>query len=44
MIRLSTLPSAREQAHRVLTLLGVPTSARMVVDVHGGLFDGDSAG
>lgn len=41
MIRLSTLPSAREQAHRVLTLLGVPTSARMVVDVHGGLFDGD---
>lgn len=46
MTRLSTLPmtalpSTREQAHRVLTLLGVPAPARLMVDVHGALFDGD---
>lgn len=41
MIRVSTLPSARDQAHRVLTLLGVPAGLRLVVEVHGGFFDGD---
>ena len=41
MTRLSTLPSAREQAHHALTLLGVPATARLVVDVHGALFPGD---
>jgi hypothetical protein len=38
---LSTLPSAREQVHHVLTLLGVPAPASLIVDVHGALFDGD---
>jgi hypothetical protein len=41
MTRVSTLPSARDQAHRVLTLLGVPARPSLVVDVHSGLFDGD---
>jgi hypothetical protein len=41
MTRLSTLPSHREQAHHALVLLGVPAPARLVVDVHGALFDGD---
>ena len=41
MIRVSTLPSVRDQAHRVLTLLGVPAGPRLVVDVHSGFFDGD---
>ena len=41
MPSLSTLPSSREQARRVLLLLGVPASLRLVVEVHGALFDGD---
>lgn len=41
MTGLSTLPSTREQARRVLLLLGVPTPARLVADVHAVLFDGD---
>ncbi len=41
MTRLSTLPSAREQAHHVLTLLGVPAPAGLIVDVHGALYPGD---
>jgi hypothetical protein len=46
MTRLSLLPSGaipsvREQSHHALTLLGVPATARMVVDVHGALFPGD---
>jgi hypothetical protein len=41
MTRLSTLPSAREQARRALLLIGAPASLRLVVDVHGALFDGD---
>jgi hypothetical protein len=41
MIRLSTLPSTREQARRALLLIGAPAPARLVVDVHGALFDGD---
>jgi hypothetical protein len=41
MTRLSTLPSTREQAHHALLLLGVPAPARLLVDVHAALFDGD---
>jgi hypothetical protein len=41
MTRLSTMPSAREQAYRALTLLGVPAAARLIVQVHGALFPGD---
>lgn len=41
MNRQSTLPSAREQARRTLLLIGAPASARLIVDVHGALFDGD---
>jgi hypothetical protein len=41
MNHLSTLPSAREQARHALLLLGAPAPARLVVDVHGALFDGD---
>jgi hypothetical protein len=41
MTRLSTLPSSREQARRALLLIGAPASLRLVVDVHGALFDGD---
>lgn len=41
MTRLSTLPSTREQAHHALVLLGVPTAARLLVDVHTALLDGD---
>ncbi|MEU7907025.1 hypothetical protein [Actinoplanes sp. NPDC049118] len=41
MNRLSTLPSARDQARRTLLLIGAPASARLIVDVHGALFDGD---
>src|SRR5688572_12710907 len=41
MTRLSTLPSTREQARRALLLIGAPASLRLVVDVHGALFDGD---
>src|SRR5689334_25270281 len=41
MTRLSTLPSTREQARRALLLIGAPASSRLVVDVHGALFDGD---
>jgi hypothetical protein len=41
MNRLSTLPSAREQARQALLLLGVPAPARLVVQVHRALFDGD---
>ena len=36
-----TLPSTRGQAHQALLLLGAPASARLVVDVHAALFDGD---
>ena len=38
---LSTLPTTGEQARHALLLLGAPASARLVVDVHGALFDGD---
>jgi hypothetical protein len=41
MNRLSTLPSAREQACHALLLLGAPAPAHLVVQVHGALFDGD---
>jgi hypothetical protein len=41
MNHLSTLPSARDQARHALLLLGAPAPARLVVDVHGALFDGD---
>jgi hypothetical protein len=41
MTRQSTLPSTREQAHHALLLLGVPTPARLLVDVHTALLDGD---
>jgi hypothetical protein len=41
MNRLSTLPSAREQARHALLLLGAPAPARLVVQVHRALFDGD---
>ena len=36
-----TLPSGREQAQHALLLLGAPAPARLVVDVHAALFDGD---
>jgi hypothetical protein len=38
---LSTLPSTPEQARHALLLLGAPAPARLVVDVHAALFDGD---
>jgi hypothetical protein len=38
---LSTLPSTAEQARHALLLLGTPAPARLVVDVHAALFDGD---
>jgi len=38
---LSTLPSTAEQARHALLLLGSPAPARLVVDVHAALFDGD---
>jgi hypothetical protein len=38
---LSTLPSTGEQARHALLLLGAPAGARLVVDVHAALFDGD---
>jgi hypothetical protein len=38
---LSTLPTTSEQARHALLLLGAPASARLVVDVHAALFDGD---
>jgi hypothetical protein len=41
MNRLSTLPSAREQARHALLLLGAPAPAWLVVQVHRALFDGD---
>jgi hypothetical protein len=41
MNRSSTLPSTREQARRALLLIGAPAPSRLVVDVHGALFDGD---
>jgi hypothetical protein len=41
MTRLHTLPSAREQAHHALLLLGAPAPARLLVSVHRALFDGD---
>ena len=41
MTRQSTLPSIREQAHHALLLLGVPTPARLLVEVHAALLDGD---
>jgi len=36
-----TLPSSAEQAQHALLLLGAPAPARLVVDVHAALFDGD---
>jgi hypothetical protein len=39
--RLSTLPAAADQARHALLLLGAPAPARLVVDVHAALFDGD---
>jgi hypothetical protein len=36
-----TLPSGREQAEHALLLLGAPAPARLIVDVHAALFDGD---
>lgn len=41
MNHLSTLPSTAEQARHALLLLGSPAAARLVVDVHAALFDGD---
>ena len=41
MNRQSTLPNAREQARHALLLLGAPAPARLVVQVHRALFDGD---
>jgi hypothetical protein len=41
---LSTLPSTAEQARHALLLLGAPAPARLVVDVHAALFDGDLSG
>lgn len=41
MHRLSTLPTTGEQARHALLLLGAPAPARLVVDVHAALFDGD---
>jgi hypothetical protein len=41
MTRQSTLRSTREQAHHALLLLGVPTPAHLLVDVHAALLDGD---
>lgn len=41
MNRLSTLPTTGEQARHALLLLGAPAGARLVVDVHAALFDGD---
>ncbi|MCU7725254.1 hypothetical protein ODJ79_16115 [Actinoplanes sp. KI2] len=38
---LSALPTTGEQARHALLLLGAPASARLVVDVHAALFDGD---
>jgi hypothetical protein len=38
---LSTLPTTGEQARHALLLLGAPAAARLVVDVHTALFDGD---
>ncbi|MDT5033694.1 MAG: hypothetical protein QOC94_3865 [Actinoplanes sp.] len=38
-----TLPSTAEQAHHALLLLGAPAPARLVIDVHAALFDGDLA-
>jgi len=38
---LSTFPVLREQARHALLLLGAPAPARLVVDVHTALFDGD---
>lgn len=41
MNHLTTLPSTAEQARHALLLLGAPAPARLVVDVHAALFDGD---
>ncbi len=41
MNHLSTLPTTAEQARHALLLLGSPAPARLVVDVHAALFDGD---
>ncbi|MEV4639262.1 hypothetical protein AB0J80_18100 [Actinoplanes sp. NPDC049548] len=41
MISSITLPGVREQARHALLLLGAPAPARLVVDVHTALFDGD---
>ena len=39
----NTLPSTPEQVHHALLLLGAPAAARLIVDVHTALFDGDLA-
>jgi hypothetical protein len=41
MTRLIMLPSTREQTRHALLLLGAPAPARLVIDVHCALFDGD---
>jgi hypothetical protein len=41
MNRVTALPSIREQARHALLLLGAPAPARLVVDTHRALFDGD---
>src|SRR5690242_15422596 len=41
MIISTTLPGVREQVRHALLLLGAPAPARLVVDVHTALFDGD---
>ncbi|GIF19115.1 hypothetical protein BJ973_006161 [Actinoplanes tereljensis] len=41
MNHLSTLPSTGEQARHALLLIGAPVGARLVVDVHAAIFDGD---
>lgn len=41
MINSTTLPGVREQARHALLLFGGPAPARLVVDVHTALFDGD---
>lgn len=41
MNHLNTIPSTTEQARHALLLLGAPAPARLLVDVHAALFDGD---
>ncbi len=41
MKSLSTLPTTAEQARHALLLIGAPAGARLVIEVHSALFDGD---